>query len=275
MRNPQYGSMTLVKCRDYTDIVKGDYEKLCEEAITSLGAPPIDFHPYQDEDYVPTPSGMDIGEYRNAVYHREGLFSVIYKAITAKFEGYFASFGTTGKVVALKVTTPSHMEPPHDSKREARILALAASDRVIPPSWKRFMNPVQDSPPELLFGNKKYGCELDLWAAGCTVAEALVPDHPTLFDSGELGSDLALISSVFSSLGTPDLSVWPEAAEFPDWGKVQFIEFPTQPWSSLLPGTLDIEQDLVSQLVRYESGSRLKAAQVRLYTTSVMEWKLT
>lgn len=64
-------------------------------------------------------------------------------------------------------------------------------------------------PPELLFGNKAYGCSLDMWAAGCTVAEAVVPGHPTLFDSGELGSDLALIQSTFSKLGTPDLAVWP------------------------------------------------------------------
>jgi len=64
-------------------------------------------------------------------------------------------------------------------------------------------------PPELLFGNTHYGCSLDLWAAGCTVAEALDPDHATLFDSGELGSDLALIQSMFKKLGTPNLSVWP------------------------------------------------------------------
>jgi serine/threonine protein kinase len=64
-------------------------------------------------------------------------------------------------------------------------------------------------PPELLFGNTRYGCSLDLWAAGCTVAEALDPEHATLFDSGELGSDLALIQSVFKKLGTPDLGVWP------------------------------------------------------------------
>jgi hypothetical protein len=30
-----------------------------------------------------------------------------------------------------------------------------------------------------------------------------------LFDSGELGSDLALIQSVFKKLGTPNLEVWP------------------------------------------------------------------
>lgn len=64
-------------------------------------------------------------------------------------------------------------------------------------------------PPELLFGNKAYDCSLDLWAAGCTVAEILDPSHATLFDSGELGSDLALLQSIFKKLGTPTLTRWP------------------------------------------------------------------
>lgn len=324
---------------------------------------------------------MDIGEYRNCIYHREGLTSVVYKAVTTKHDGYFASSaGVSKTLVALKVTTPSAMEPPHDSKREFKILQLAASDRVIPlletfhEPGSRFvlvfpfmpfdlnqllhenkMSKMQikatlkdlfsalsfihergivhrdikpsnillksldgpayltdfgiawapntvgsepaDSkitdvgttcyrPPELLFGNKKYGCDLDLWAAGCTVAEALVPGHPTLFDSGELGSDLALIASMFSKLGTPNVEVWPvrlfktntcqhtanlskEAAGFPDWGKVQFIEYPPQAWPTLLPGTSDVEQDLVRNLVRFESGDRLKAAQVGMLSSPV------
>lgn len=64
-------------------------------------------------------------------------------------------------------------------------------------------------PPEILFGDMKYGETLDLWAAGCVVAEALDARHRQLFDPGELGSDLALIKSIFSTLGTPDESTWP------------------------------------------------------------------
>ncbi|KAH7081646.1 Mo25-like-domain-containing protein [Paraphoma chrysanthemicola] len=117
-------------------------------------------------------------------------------------------------------------------------------------------------PPELLFGNTSYGCNLDLWAAGCTIAEALDPEHATLFDSGELGSDLALIQSVFKKLGTPNLDVWPEAVGFRDWGKVQFYEYPAQEWSTLLPTLSETQRDLVGSLVRYESGARMTAAKV-------------
>jgi serine/threonine protein kinase len=240
------------------------------------------------------------------VYYREGLFSTIYKVLAPQSgaaQGADHFPGYSKGLVALKVTTPSMMEPPHDSMREARILALSASQHVIPlletfreagshfvlvfpflpcdfdhllqdsrMSRRQIKNTLKDlfsalvfihargiihrdikpsnillkslegpayladfgiswapevagsepanvkitdvgttcyRAPELLFGNKGYGCSLDLWAVGCTVAEALVPDNPTLFDSGELGSDLALIQSMFSKLGTPNLTVWP------------------------------------------------------------------
>jgi cyclin-dependent kinase len=256
----------------------------------------------QDEEYVPTPGGRSIGKYQDAVYYREGLFSAVYKAPALEDGEYFPPEAKS-KVVALKVTTPSVMEPPHDSKREAKIMALAVSDRVLPlletfredgshfvlvfPFMRYDLNDLLQAkklsgpqvknclkdlfsalahihsqgiihrdikpsnillksldgpaflsdfgiawapatvgseaadskitdvgttcyrPPELLFGNTRYGCTLDIWAAGCTVAEVLDPGHATLFDSGELGSDLALIQSIFKKLGTPNLDVWP------------------------------------------------------------------
>lgn len=334
-----------------------DYDRLCNDKIASLPRPSIEFPTSEDEEYVPTPGGKAIGKYQNAIYHREGLFSAIYKAPALSDGEYFPrEIAAKSKLVALKITVPSTMEPPHDSKREADILKVVASDRVIPlldcftldgskfvlvfpffrhdlsdllqskklskdqiknclkdvfaalefihskdvihrdvkpsniflksldgpaylsdfgiswaPGISRSENPdskITDvgttcyRPPELLFGNKRYGCSLDIWAAGCTVAEALDPSHQTLFDSGELGSDLALIQSMFKKLGTPNLQVWPEAANLPDWGKVQFHEYPPQTWSSLLPGTSEVEQDLVDKLVQYESGSRLVASKV-------------
>jgi cyclin-dependent kinase len=64
-------------------------------------------------------------------------------------------------------------------------------------------------PPELLFGKQDYGAKLDMWAAGCVAAQVLGLGSRTLFDSGDLGSELALIKSIFETLGTPGLDVWP------------------------------------------------------------------
>ena len=69
-------------------------------------------------------------------------------------------------------------------------------------------------PPELLFGNTSYDCSLDLWSAGCVVAEAVSGKESTLFDSGPLGSELALIQSIFKTLGTPTVKSWPVRIAF-------------------------------------------------------------
>ncbi|KAM0714268.1 hypothetical protein Q7P37_010055 [Cladosporium fusiforme] len=116
-------------------------------------------------------------------------------------------------------------------------------------------------PPELLFGKQDYGTKLDMWSAGCVAAQVLCLGNRTLFDSGDLGSELALIKSIFETLGTPDLEVWPEAATLPDWGKMKFTTYPSKPWSEILSGLQPEEFDLVRDLVVYESKNRLTADQ--------------
>ena len=64
-------------------------------------------------------------------------------------------------------------------------------------------------PPELLFGYQEYGYEIDLWAAGCVIAECFSEARTTLFDAGPLGSELGLIQSIFKTLGTPSRETWP------------------------------------------------------------------
>lgn len=63
--------------------------------------------------------------------------------------------------------------------------------------------------PEILFGDRSYTSSLDMWAAGCVVAEAIHPDHHQLFDAGPVGSELALVHSILTTLGTPNADSWP------------------------------------------------------------------
>ncbi|KAI9783937.1 MAG: hypothetical protein M1839_002882 [Geoglossum umbratile] len=142
-------------------------------------------------------------------------------------------------------------------------IAWSPNDKASEPSDRKITDVGTTSyrPPELLFGFAGYGCALDLWAAGCVVAEAVTPKNKPLFDAGPLGSELALISSIFKSLGTPNPENWPEAAGFPDWGKIEFHEFSAKGWNELLPTASDDARDLVSKLVCYESSQRLTAVQ--------------
>ncbi|KAF6224357.1 hypothetical protein HO133_010934 [Letharia lupina] len=302
-------------------------------------------------------TGQTIGPFTNCTHHATGLFSTVYKQINTD---HFKS-------LAIKVTTPFQTHPPHNPKREARILAAAAHPYIISlltthtlssqlllvfpfkpldldtvlrkgfplkvtaarhileglfcalahihskgiihrdikpanillstSSGPAFLadfgiawspdDPASEPsdqkitdvgttcyrPPEVLFGHKAYGPELDLWAAGCVVAECVRRgldgfEKPgvksgeaqwTLFDAGELGSELALVKSIFETLGTPTDETWPEAKTFPDWNKMSFHAFPSKSWKDILPLASEEARDLVTGLVMYQSTSRLNA----------------
>ena len=237
---------------------------------------------------------QQIGPYI-AIYHQSGLFSTIFRAQDPKLP--------CNSLLALKLTTPSYMAPPHNALREARLLSLAAHSHVIPllftfnrpggqfvlvfpfvtytledllhqnkltsahvsshirslfsalahihslgiihrdikpsnillasvsgPAYLAdfgiaWMADDPDSepadrkitdvgttayrPPEILFGNTRYDESLDLWAAGCVISEIHLDGKGTIFDAGPLGSELALIQSIFKTLGTPSNETWP------------------------------------------------------------------
>lgn len=297
-------------------------------------------------------TGARIGKYINAQHFRDGLFSEIFRAADPDS----TSDDGKSKIVALKITTPDMEQPPHDSKREARILDATKGERILPlletfqqagghlvlafpympydlnmVLHERKLTPVSrqsvlrdlfaglahlhsigiihrdikpsnillatlsgpayiadfgiawsptDSasepaeekildvgttsyrPPELLFGNQSYGSKLDMWAAGCVAAQVISLNGETLFDAGDLGSELALIKSIFQTLGTPDLTGWPEAAKMPDWGKMKFTKYPKKSWEEILPDAEANARELVSSLVVYESAWRLSAEDV-------------
>ena len=313
--------------------------------------------------HAPGPPTKLIGIY-TATYHAAGTFSTVYRATDP-------SSSPPDRLVALKVTTPSQSQPPHDPHREIRILQHAAHPSIITllstftlsstsalvlafpfmpldlatfiraPSHVRkngiFKSQVRSHlyslfqalahlhslgiihrdikpsnillaapsgpayladfgiawmegdaasekadekitdvgttcyrPPELLFGSTTYGTALDLWSAGCVVAEAVggrphSSEHITgreLFDAGPAGSELGLIKSIFETLGTPDDETWPEARGFSAWGKMQFKVYPKVGWEEVLPEAEPEARELVGRLVRFESGERMVAGEV-------------
>ena len=56
----------------------------------------------------------------------------------------------------------------------------------------------------------------------------------------------------------------------PDWGKMQFREYPARTWEELLPSAEGETRELVSALVRYSGSQRLTAEEVGLKNASMI-----
>ncbi|KMZ04975.1 cyclin-dependent kinase 20 isoform X1 [Drosophila simulans] len=112
--------------------------------------------------------------------------------------------------------------------------------------------------PEILFGSQKYGTGVDMWAAGCVVAEMLrgVP----LFAGT---TDIEQLAIIIRTLGSPRLNQWPELTSLPDYSKIRFPNSVGIHWDNLFPScTHAVEINLVSNLVVYNPKNRLKASEV-------------
>ena len=107
--------------------------------------------------------------------------------------------------------------------------------------------------PELLFGSTLYSTAVDVWAAGCVLAELLLR-RPWLPGT----SDLSQLGLIFNALGTPPKGGWPgAAASLPG-----YVDFAPRPRPASLaplfpPGTPADALDLLSKMVALDPRERI------------------
>lgn len=118
--------------------------------------------------------------------------------------------------------------------------------------------------PEVLFGDKSYSTAVDMWGAGCMLAESARRPPRPLFESRavhEDGNQLGLILSIFKTIGSPTRKTWPEAQSFRTPPFDIYQVFDGRPWEETLTGVDEGWADIVKKMVRYDS-RRMTAEQV-------------
>ncbi|KAL4854940.1 Cyclin-dependent kinase 20 [Chlorella vulgaris] len=110
--------------------------------------------------------------------------------------------------------------------------------------------------PELLFNSRSYGPGVDVWGAGCILAE-LLTGRPLFPGTSDI-SQLALMSDL---LGSVSEESWPGVRELPDWGKLIFREQAPRDLAEVLPGVPPEAVQLVAGLLQYNPELRLTAQQ--------------
>ncbi|CAD2215918.1 protein kinase [Angomonas deanei] len=108
--------------------------------------------------------------------------------------------------------------------------------------------------PELLFGCRTYGGEVDMWSVGCVFGELLRGFSAPLF-TGD--GDLNQLSRIFDVLGTPKEESLRYYEQLPDWGKVHFHEKQGSTVRSLFPTVPDTAVHLLERLLNLNPKERL------------------
>lgn len=74
--------------------------------------------------------------------------------------------------------------------------------------------------PEILLGTHRYGPEVDMWSAGCIIAE-MATGQATFPGDSEIGT----VFKIFKTVGTPTETTWPGVRELEHW-KSTFPQWP-------------------------------------------------
>ena len=110
-------------------------------------------------------------------------------------------------------------------------------------------------------GSKKYSTSVDIWSIGCIFAE--MSNGKPLFPGT---SDEDQLLKIFSVLGTPNPTIWPQIQELPLWKQRTFQTFEAKQWSSVVPNLDSAGIDLLSKMLMFDPNKRLTAQDAMQHT---------
>jgi cyclin-dependent kinase 7 len=103
--------------------------------------------------------------------------------------------------------------------------------------------------PELLYGAKFYGPSVDIWSAGCIMAEFFL--RKALFQGR---GEFDMLAKLFEKRGTPTEATWPDASALPNF--VEFSYHPQVPLSTVLPTASIYAQSVIGELLSLDPKQR-------------------
>jgi serine/threonine protein kinase len=109
--------------------------------------------------------------------------------------------------------------------------------------------------PDVLLGSRTYNTSIDIWSAGCIMAE-LYTGRP-LFP-GTTNEDQ--LQRIFRLMGTPSERSWPGISQFPEY-KPNFQVYATQDLRLILPQVDTVGLNLLSSMLQLRPDMRISAAE--------------
>lgn len=109
--------------------------------------------------------------------------------------------------------------------------------------------------PDVLLGSRNYSTSIDMWSAGCILAEMFT--GKPLF-AGSSNDDQLL--KIFRVMGTPNDRTWPGVSAYPNY-KPNFTQFVQQDLRILIPEIENLPLNLLQGLLQMRPDMRLSSRQ--------------
>jgi len=109
--------------------------------------------------------------------------------------------------------------------------------------------------PDVLLGSRTYNTSIDIWSAGCIMAEMYTgrPLFPGTTNEDQL-------QRIFRLMGTPSERSWPGISQFPEYSKLNFQVYATQDLRLILPQIDPVGLNLLSSMLQLRPEMRISAA---------------
>lgn len=107
--------------------------------------------------------------------------------------------------------------------------------------------------PDVLLGSRTYNTSIDIWSAGCIMAEMYTgrPLFPGTTNEDQL-------QKIFRLMGTPSERTWPGISHFPEY-RPNFHVYPTQDLRLILPQIDQLGLDLLGRMLQLRPEMRISA----------------
>ena len=108
--------------------------------------------------------------------------------------------------------------------------------------------------PDVLLGSRQYNTSIDIWSAGCIMAEMFTgrPLFPGTTNDDQL-------QKIFRLMGTPSERTWPGISGFPEY-KHNFQQYATQDMRMFLPVIDSVGLNLLNAMLQLRPDNRISAS---------------
>ncbi|KAI8059203.1 serine/threonine-protein kinase pef1 [Gongronella butleri] len=108
--------------------------------------------------------------------------------------------------------------------------------------------------PDVLLGSRMYSTSIDIWSAGCIMAEMYTgrPLFPGTTNDDQL-------QRIFRMMGTPTEQTWPNVSQLPEYAKANQQYYPPQTIYQILPSIDPHGLDLLNRMLQYQPQLRITA----------------